>query len=148
MRRVVSAMVATVGWRGGQKTNRNGTVQSPRNGVYRSTTGSPRTFKKLAVTGFAAQDAIGRTELGQTKGAGQDHDILYAIVQDANLLNNGGVSGIDVPEGTSPLGTTLVADAAPAVAAGAVHIEDLTWDPAGAAPRWCGGAARSRFRTG
>jgi hypothetical protein len=101
-------VVATVGWRGGQKKNRNGTVQSPRNGVYRSTTGSPRTFKKLATTGFAAQDAIGRTELGQTKGAGQDHDLLYAVVQDANLLNNGGVSGIDVPEGTSPLGTTVL----------------------------------------
>ncbi len=102
-------VVATVGWRGGQKKNRDGTVQSPRNGVYRSTTGAPRTFRKLAASGFASQSAIGRTELGQTRGPGQDHDLLYAIVQDANLLNNGGVSGIDVPEGTNPpLGSTVL----------------------------------------
>ncbi len=39
----------------------------------------------------------------------QDHDLLYALVQDANLLNNGGVTGIDVPEGQKPpLGTTVL----------------------------------------
>ena len=102
-------VVATVGWRGGQKKNRDGSVQSPRNGVYRSATGAAGSFSKLAVTGFANQDAIGRTELGQAVGAKQDHDVLYAMVQDANLLNNGGVFGIDVPEGSSsPLGTTVL----------------------------------------
>ena len=102
-------VVASVGWRGGQKKNRDGSVQSPRNGVYRSSTGNPGTFRKLAASGFAAQSAIGRTELGQTVGPGQDHDLLYAIVQDANLLNNGGVAGIDVPEGTSPpVGSTVL----------------------------------------
>ena len=102
-------VVATVGWRGGQKKNRDGSVQSPRNGVYRSATGGVGTFTKLSLTGFASQSAIGRTELGQTRGPGQDHDVLYAIVQDANLLNNGGVGGIDVPEGTSPpVGSTVL----------------------------------------
>jgi hypothetical protein len=102
-------VLATVGWRGGQKRNRNGVMQSPRNGIYRSTTGAPGSFAKTAVRGFADQDAIGRTEVGQARGRGQDHDLLYALVQDANLLNNGGVGGIDVPEGTSPpLGSTVL----------------------------------------
>lgn len=101
-------VVATVGWRGGQRTNADGSVQSPNNGVYRSPTGRPGSFEKLAVTGFAAQDAIGRTELGNAVGPDQDHDYLYAIVQDANLLNEGGLIGIDAPDqlGPSPLGTT------------------------------------------
>ena len=101
-------VVATVGWRGGQRTNRDGSVQSPRNGVYRSATGAPGSFSKLAVSGFASQAAIGRTELGQAVGPKQDHDVLYAIVQDAQLLNDGGVFGIDVPDGNSPLGTTVL----------------------------------------
>ena len=101
-------VVATVGWRGGQRTNIDGSVQAPRNGVYRSATGKPGTFAKLATTGFAAQDAIGRIELGNAVGPAQDHDILYAVVEDANLLNNGGVGGIDVPGGTSPVPGTVL----------------------------------------
>jgi hypothetical protein len=103
-------VVATVGWRGGQRLNANGKPQSPNNGVYRSETGKAGSFKKLDVTGFAAQDAIGRTELGNAVGPEQDHDILYAIVQDANLLNEGGLVGIDVPDEAdpSPLGTTVL----------------------------------------
>ncbi len=101
-------VVASVGWRGGQKTNRDGTVQAPRNGIYRSRNGRPGSFRKLDASGFADQDAIGRTELGQARGRAQDHDILYAMVQDANLLNNGGVDGIDVPEGANPpVGSTV-----------------------------------------
>ncbi|MBF4162634.1 hypothetical protein [Nocardioides acrostichi] len=101
-------VVAAVGWRGGQRKNADGREQSPNNGIYRSANGRPGTFDKLDVTGFASQDAIGRVELGQAKGGQQDHDYLYAMVQDANLLNDGGVSGIDVPGGaSSPLGTTV-----------------------------------------
>ncbi|WP_270887059.1 WD40/YVTN/BNR-like repeat-containing protein [Pedococcus sp. 5OH_020] len=104
-----STVVATVGWRGGAKTNPNGTVQSPNNGVYRSPSGGANTFTKLGASGFAAQDHIGRVELGNAVGSAQDHDLLYAIVQDAKLLNNGGVAGIDVPEGTKPpIGTTVL----------------------------------------
>lgn len=108
-------VVATVGWRGGQRTNADGTVQSPNNGVYRSATGKPGSFDKLDVSGFAAEDAIGRIELGNAVGPEQDHDVLYAIVQDANLLNEGGVAGIDVPDEASeaglpasPVGTTVL----------------------------------------
>lgn len=103
-------VVATVGWRGGQRTNADGSVQSPRNGVYRSATGKARSFRKLDTTGFAAQDAIGRVELGNAVGPQQDHDILYAVVQDANLLNSGGIAGIDTPDqgGPPPVGTTVL----------------------------------------
>jgi hypothetical protein len=102
-------VVATVGWRGGNKTNPDGSVQSPNNGVYRSTSGRPGTFTRLVASGFASQDHIGRVELGNAVGKAQDHDLLYAIVQDAKLLNNGGVTGIDAPEGAKPpLGTTVL----------------------------------------
>ncbi len=102
-------VVATVGWRGGDRKNPDGSVQSPRNGVYRSTSGAPGSFKKLAATGFAAQDHIGRVELGNAVGSAQDHDYLYAVVQDAKLLNNGGVMGIDAPESAKPpLGSTVL----------------------------------------
>ncbi|GAA4111412.1 hypothetical protein GCM10022215_07170 [Nocardioides fonticola] len=103
-------VVATVGWRGGQRTNADGSVQSPNNGVYRSTTGRPGSFRKLAVTGFAPQANIGRVELGNAVGPEQDHDVLYALVQDAKLLNEGGLAGIDLPEGSpaSPVGTTVL----------------------------------------
>jgi hypothetical protein len=102
-------VVATVGWRGGNRANPDGSIQSPNNGVYRSGSGGPNTFTKLGASGFAAQDHIGRVELGNAVGAAQDHDLLYAVVQDAKLLNNGGVAGIDVPEGSNPpIGTTVL----------------------------------------
>ncbi len=102
-------VVATVGWRGGQRKNADGSVQSQRNGVYRSVSGKRGSFKKLTTSGFAAQGAIGRVELGNAVGPKQDHDFLYALVQDANLLNNGGVTGIDAPEGAKPpVGSTVL----------------------------------------
>lgn len=102
-------VVATVGWRGGSKTNPDGSVQSPHNGVYRSASGTPNTFTRLTANGFTAQDRIGRVELGNAMGDKQDHDLLYAIVQDAKLLNNGGVAGIDAPDGARPpVGTTVL----------------------------------------
>jgi hypothetical protein len=101
-------VLAAVGWRGGQRANPGGSIQSPSNGMYRSATGRVKSFERLELSGFAAQDAIGRIELGQASGPAQDHDFVYAIVQDANLLNNGGVGGIDAPSGTSPVGTTVL----------------------------------------
>lgn len=102
-------VAAIVGWRGGNKANPDGSIQSPNNGVYRSVSGTSNTFTKLSASGFAPQDNIGRVELGNAVGDAQDHDLLYAIVQDAKLLNNGGVAGIDAPEGAkSPVGTTVL----------------------------------------
>jgi hypothetical protein len=93
-------VVAVVGWRGGRRKNSDGTVQSPNNGVYRSDSGAPNTFRQLAASGFAAPERIGRTELGTTVGALQDHDYLYAIVQDSILLA-GGLDLLDAPEGVN-----------------------------------------------
>ncbi len=102
-------VVATVGWRGGQRTNPDGSIQSPNNGIYRSQSGRANTFTKVVTSGFAPQDRIGRVKLGSTVGAAQNHDVLYALVQDATLLNNGGIAGIDAPAGQkSPIGTTVL----------------------------------------
>ncbi len=91
-------VLAAVGWRAGARANADGTVQSPGNGIYRSWNGAPGTFVKLPASGFAPQERIGRVEFGPTSGPLQDHDYVYAIVQDAVVLN-GGLDVIDAPEG-------------------------------------------------
>jgi hypothetical protein len=99
------AVLAAVGFRAGSTaTFPNGKVQAPGNGLYRSASGKPGTFKRLDVSGdgstpvgFTPQNRIGRTELGAAVGSKQDHNIVYAIVQDA-LLFNGGLPVIDAPE--------------------------------------------------
>lgn len=95
-------VVAAVGYRAGMAQFPDGTVHSPGNGIYRSATGEPGTFEKLDVSGsggcgsgFAPQQNIGRTELGKAFGPDQDHDWLYAIVEDAELFN-GGAPTIDI----------------------------------------------------
>lgn len=91
-------VVAAVGWRAGAQENPDGTVQSPNNGLYASETGAPGSFTKSGATGFAPQESIGRTEMGAAYGPDQDHNYLYAIVQDAHVLAGQGPLGIDVPE--------------------------------------------------
>ena len=89
-------VVAAVGWRGGNRKNADGTTQSPSNGLYGSPTGAPGTFTKLnrgnvdSPLAFTEQDGIGRISLGAATGPEQDHGYLYALVQDARLLNGGG----------------------------------------------------------
>ncbi|MEA2498818.1 MAG: hypothetical protein QOH26_1223, partial [Actinomycetota bacterium] len=92
------AVLAAVGWRGGDRENPDGTVQSPNNGLYSSPNGRVGTFEKLGATGFTPQDRIGRIELGPAVGPDQDHNYVYAVVQDAVLLR-GGTPGIDAPGG-------------------------------------------------
>ena len=97
-------VLAAVGFRAGtQAEYPNGKKQAPGNGLYRSDTGKPGTFKLLNVSGdgnspvgFAPRERIGRTEMGVAEGPKQNHDIVYAIVEDAALFN-GGVPGIDAP---------------------------------------------------
>ena len=76
-------VTAAVGWRSG------GVKPSP--GLYRSTDGGA-TFTKLAAVGFGAAststDPIGRISLAYADGPQQNHDILWAVVQDAGRLNN------------------------------------------------------------
>lgn len=93
------AVLAAVGWRDGAKAYPNGKPESPNNGLYSSPTGKPGSFKKLSPTGFAPQERIGRVALGEAIGPDQDHNYVYAAVQDA-VLDQGGTPGIDVPGGS------------------------------------------------
>ena len=102
-------VIAAVGWRGGSATNPNGTVQSPNNGIYASATGAPGTFTKVNTVGFTPQERIGRIELGAAIGAQQNHDYLYAIVQDAVYLRDG-APAIDAPETEGLLNVPTVLD--------------------------------------
>lgn len=106
-------VVAAVGYqRSNAMTYQNGEVLSPGNGLYRSTTGERDSFTKLPLgdglsnLGLPPQDRFGRTELDGASGTAQNHDYLYAIIQDAQLLA-GGLRGIDAPtEGTGVVPTT------------------------------------------
>ena len=105
-------VLAAVGYRGGRRAYLDGKLHAPNNGLYRSNTGEPGTFALLNVygdgvsnVGFATAERVGRTELGNAAGPQQNHDYVYAMVQDAVRLN-GGVGTVDVPGGgfTNPAG--------------------------------------------
>lgn len=106
-------VLAAVGYRGGNAPYADGTPQAPGNGLYRSPNGKPGTFVRvdspaipalggIPPIGFAPQERIGRIELGAAIGPEQDHNIVYAIVQDAVLLN-GGLPVLDLPLGDQGL---------------------------------------------
>jgi photosystem II stability/assembly factor-like uncharacterized protein len=109
-------VLAAVGYRaGGKAYPGTSTPQSPRNGLYRSETGEVGSFAYLediyaaddtVPTGFATQRRVGRTELGAAVGPEQDHNYLYAIVQDA-VLFNGGTATIDAYDPTVATGPTI-----------------------------------------
>jgi len=96
------AVIAAVGWRGGQVKSVDGTVQSPSNGIYTSTTGKAGSFTRSAMTGFTQQDHIGRIGLGGTIGADQDHNYIYALVQNAKAVQAGGIP--QLPDVGDPAG--------------------------------------------
>ncbi len=90
-------VVASVGWRGGNRENPDGSVQSPGNGIYRSVDGG-QTFTRSPEAGiFTAQERIGRIEMGAAVGPDQDHNWLFAMVQDAVALNGAGCAVLDAP---------------------------------------------------
>ncbi len=98
-------VLAAVGFRTGDGLAfQDGRPMAPANGLYRSDTGAPGTFARIdvpaaannAAAGFTPQNRIGHTELGHAVGPEQDHNYVYAIVQDAELFN-GGVLTIDAP---------------------------------------------------
>ncbi|HEX2196843.1 MAG TPA: hypothetical protein VHJ76_07945, partial [Actinomycetota bacterium] len=104
-------VLAAVGYRSGARPYPQDpeTIESPNNGLYWSKNGKPGTFEMLEAPGFAPQNRIGRVELGPAVGPEQNHDYVYAIVQDA-VLFNGGPPTIDAPEGTTspvPANTTF-----------------------------------------
>jgi hypothetical protein len=101
------AVMAAVGWRAGTKRNVDGAEQSHGNGLYTSPTGAPGSFTNVdlgkstdnvgATDPIDTQARIGRVALGIANGAGQDHRVVYAVVQDA-VKFNGGFTGLDVKE--------------------------------------------------
>lgn len=92
------AVVAAVGWRAGNAMNTDGTIQAPNNGLYESPTGAVGTFTKLADgSGFPATANVGRVSLGDAYGPNQNHNYLYALVQDAQLFQQGGIKTSSIP---------------------------------------------------
>jgi hypothetical protein len=68
---------------------------APQNGIYTSPSGQPNTFtfrdpgaSMPTANGFAPTPVVGRTTLAIANGLGQDHDVVYALVQDATKLNS------------------------------------------------------------
>jgi photosystem II stability/assembly factor-like uncharacterized protein len=92
-------VLAVVGYRAGARAfpQDGDVIESEGNGLYRSPTGAPGTFTKLNPSGFAPPNRLGRTELGLAVGPEQNHDVVYAIVEDAEVFN-GGYPIIDTPE--------------------------------------------------
>ena len=90
------AVVAAVGWRGGTFENPDGTVQSEGNGIYKSTDGGA-SFSATAMSGFTSRPKRGRIEMGAATGPDQNHEYLYAMVQDAEALNGAACAVLDAP---------------------------------------------------
>ncbi|TAJ52105.1 MAG: hypothetical protein EPN60_17275 [Nevskiaceae bacterium] len=99
-------VLAAVGFRAGAIPYADGTLQAPGNGLYRSDSGLPDSFSLLSAEspsgllpfGFAQPERVGRVELGAAIGPEQDHDYVYAIVEDA-VLFNGGFPLLDIDVG-------------------------------------------------
>jgi hypothetical protein len=98
------AVIAVVGWAYGQAKTKAGIVMSPQNGIYTSATGAPNSFTFVdpgasapTKNGFAPTPVVGRTTLALANGNGQNHDVVYALVQDATKLANCLDPVLDVP---------------------------------------------------
>jgi hypothetical protein len=103
------AVMAAVGWRSGNAANAAGAQQSPGNGVYVSNTGAPGSFQNVDIANPAnsagasdplTQARVGRIALGIANGPLQNHQIVYALVQDA-VKFNGGALGLDADNGAA-----------------------------------------------
>lgn len=100
-------VLAAVGYRAGMLEDTSGEfIHSEGNGVYRSDTGGPGTFERLdgLDSAVGGRERLGRVEYGTAKGEAQDHDIVYAVVEDA-VLFNGGSPFDDIIPGGDPAGT-------------------------------------------
>lgn len=96
-------VLAVVGYRSSDRAfpQDDKVIESEGNGLYVSDTGKPGSFTKLEANGFAPKERIGKTELGVAVGPKQNHDFVYAVVQDA-VIFNGGFPSIDAPEDLWP----------------------------------------------
>jgi len=97
-------VLAAVGWERGVHHTSKGWYNALGNGLYASATGLPGSFANTDASsnGFTPQSHIGRVSLGNAVGAGQNHAVIWAMVQDSQT-ENGNFPVVDpqpgVPEG-------------------------------------------------
>ena len=103
VQRGTGAVIASVGWAYGQRKTVSGFVMAPQNGIYTSPSGAPGSFtfqdpgsSAPTKNGFAPTPVVGRMTLAIANGPSQDHDLVYALVQDATKLQNC-FDTIDIP---------------------------------------------------
>jgi hypothetical protein len=124
-------VLAVLGWKYGPQGFRNENTgvldasmpQAPRNGIYVSSNGTAGSFAFVdpgntapSTNGFTPTPLVGRVALGIAHGATQNHDLVYALVQDANKLANACVDILDTtvtcnppaPQGINTLGNTFL----------------------------------------
>lgn len=92
-------VIAVVGFRtGNEDLYTDGKARSPGNGLYLSPTGAVDSFTAMPAAaygngatplGFAPRNRVGRTSFGVARGATQNHNYVYALVQDAVTLRGG-----------------------------------------------------------
>jgi hypothetical protein len=109
-------VIAAVGWAYGQAKTKAGIAMAPQNGIYTSPTGKPGTFtfqdpgaSAPSKNGFAPTPVVGRTTLAIANGNGQNHDVVYALVQDATKLSNCLNPTLEVPVCTGTGAETIAA---------------------------------------
>jgi len=111
-------VLAVIGFHRSTRLWPDGTPYVPQAGLYRSDTGEPGSFEYLDVggdglspVGFAPRERVGRVEFGAATGEAQNHNYVYAVVQDSIVIN-GGAPYIDIEDerGANSLATALVSN--------------------------------------
>ncbi|MDQ6746754.1 MAG: glycoside hydrolase, partial [Candidatus Dormibacteraeota bacterium] len=131
-------VLAAVGYRyGAHRTlfNPDGTagavVMGPKDGIYTSDNGLPGTFvfhdSAASSNGFLSTPDVGRVALGIAHGQDQNHDLVYALVEDASKAQ-GCVQEVDIQTCQFP-DATLQGALQPSVLDGAYVSPDFgaTW---------------------
>ena len=111
-------VLAVIGFHRSTRLWPDGTPYVPQAGLYRSETGEPGSFEYLDVggdgispVGFAPRERVGRVEFGAAYGEAQNHNYVYAVVQDSIVIA-GGAPFIDIEDerGANSLATALVSN--------------------------------------
>lgn len=90
-------VLAAVGWYRGAHTTKTGWSNAPNNGIYTSPTGLPGTFTDTHAdqNGFISpRSHTGYISFGDASGPAQNHDVIFAMVEDAQKVN-GNLPGVD-----------------------------------------------------
>jgi len=82
-------VLAAVGWERGWHPTSQGWNNAVGNGLYASPSGMPHSFTNTdaSANGFTSQTHIGRVSLSEADGPMQNHDVLWAMVEDAQTEN-------------------------------------------------------------